>query len=155
MSLDIGEVFLILFAFSFLFFWVPPLVFAEESEEPQGMMDAFIDYTTNMIINNLENSELDDNTKQGTIQITEQGGEGGKKAWDLWTWLHEALVDGILWLTGGHLDKGIALLISFVVGTIILILAAWKIKGHLWKIGLAVFAVVAIIWILPIHTIGI
>ncbi len=71
----------------------------------------------------------------------------------MWLWLHEALIDVILYISGlmgVNFDKGVALLISFVLGTGLIAFIIWRFLKHFWKFALVIVIIIAVVWILPI-----
>lgn len=137
----------LLLLFLFLIF-IP--AYADDSSVLKSPFDSFVDYVINSTIANIGGgNSVQDNR---TTEIIGQTGEGVKKTFDFWLFLHEILVDVILWIAGWFnvsFDKTIALLISFVVGTILLGLGFVHFGKRFWKIALVIIIVILVISILP------
>ncbi len=133
--------------------WLFPLAFAGgEAEAIRTPLESLFDYVTNIITANV--GDVSDPKTNATVDIIETGNEGAKKTLGLWLWLHEALIDVMLWFSsilGVGFDKGVALLLSFILGTIIIAVALWKFAKHFWKFAIVIAIAIAVVWILPIE----
>lgn len=126
-----------------------------DTEAISTPIESFFDYISDTITANL-GDPTNPKTK-ATIDIVETGNEGGKRILGLWLWLHEALIDMMLYISGllgVGFNKGVALLISFALGTGIIAFALWKFFKHFWKFALVIGVVIAIVWILPLENLA-
>lgn len=83
--------------------------------------------------------------------LTDSGVEAGKTSVDLWFKFHEFVVDGVFAGSPIPFDRGIVVLISFVVTTIVVTLLIWTFAKRTWKIALALIAFIAIVLVAGIQ----
>lgn len=135
----------------FIFLMLTPVYGESEAEILKTPFEKFIDYAIDSITMNFAgtNSTQD----QDTAKILDDTGEGIKKTFDMWVWLHEHLVNLILYFAGWFgvsFDKTIALLISFFIGTLLLGLGFYHFGKRFWKIAVVILIAIIIIALLPI-----
>jgi len=71
----------------------------------------------------------------------------GKTAFDLWFSFHKFIVDLIFAGSPVPFDKGIIILVSFVIGTILVFKLFWAFFKKIWKIVLVIIGIISVILI--------
>ncbi len=131
-------------------------VFAQEVEDAQidaqsGIED-FFDEIGDFAEANTNSSEwFDDDKKDQINELTHSGVHTGKTAFNLWFAFHEFVVDAIFASSPVPFDKGIIILVSFVLGTLLVVALFWSFIKRIWKIVLVLIAIIVVIIILPIE----
>lgn len=101
---------------------------------------------------NTNSSEWFDQAKKDNInEVTQSGVKTGKTAFDLWFSFHQLVVDAIFAGSPIPFDRGIIVLISFVIGTLLVFKLFWAFIKKIWKIVLVLIALIAIVIIAPIE----
>lgn len=133
----------------------PASAFAQEEEvqiEVKGSIDSFFDGIGDFAQANINTSEWFDQSKKDQInEVTESGVNTGKTAFDLWFSFHQFIVDAIFAGSPLPFDRGIIVLVSFVIGTILVFKLFWSFIKRIWKIVLVLIAIIAIVLIAPIE----
>jgi len=139
----------------FLLLIFMPQVFAQETETELGvqqsiddMFDAIEDFgeaQTN------SSTWFDQDKKDELNRVGESATNTGKTAFQLWWDFHHFIVDLIFAGSPVEFDKGIIVLVSFVIGTLIVVKLFWTFFKKIWKIVLAIVAIIAVILILGIQ----
>lgn len=133
----------------------PASAFAQEEEvqiEVKGSIDDFFDGVGDFAQANINTSEWFDQSKKDQInEVTESGVNTGKTAFDLWFSFHQFIVDAIFAGSPLPFDRGIIVLVSFVIGTILVFKLFWSFIKRIWKIVLVLIAIIAIVLIAPIE----
>ena len=133
----------------------PASAFAQEEEvqiEVKGTIDGFFDGIGDFAQANINTSEWFDQSKKDQInEVTESGVNTGKTAFDLWFSFHQFIVDAIFGGSPLPFDRGIIVLVSFVIGTILVFKLFWSFFKRIWKIVLVLIAIIAIVLIAPIE----
>ena len=133
----------------------PASAFAQEEEvqiEVKGTIDGFFDGIGDFAQANINTSEWFDQSKKDQInEVTESGVNTGKTAFDLWFSFHQFIVDAIFAGSPLPFDRGIIVLVSFVIGTILVFKLFWSFIKRIWKIVLVLIAIIAIVLIAPIE----
>lgn len=83
--------------------------------------------------------------------VTNAGVETGKTSVDLWLNFHELIVDAVFAGSPVPFDKGIIVLISFVLTTIVVVLMVWSFFKRTWKIALILIGFIAIVLVAGIQ----
>jgi len=135
----------------FLLLIFMPQVFAQETETVLGiddsvdeMFDAIEDFgeaQTNA------STWFDQKKKDELNSLGESATNTGKIAFDLWWNFHQLIVDLVFAGSPVEFDKGIIVLISFVIGTLLVVKLFWAFFKKIWKIVLAIVAIIAVILI--------
>lgn len=135
----------------FLLLIFMPQVFAQETETVLGiddsvddMFDAIQDFgqaQTNV------STWFDQKKKDEINSLGESATNTGKIAFDLWWNFHQLIVDLVFAGSPVEFDKGIIVLISFVIGTLLVVKLFWAFFKKIWKIVLAIVAIIAVILI--------
>ncbi len=133
----------------------PTSAFAQEEEvqiEVKGTIDNFFDSIGDFAQANINTSTWFDPSKKDQInEVTESGVQTGKTAFDLWFSFHQFIVDAIFAGSPLPFDRGIIVLVSFVIGTILVFKLFWSFIKRIWKIVLVLIAIIAIVLIAPIE----
>ncbi len=139
--------------FFLLFF--PVSAFAQEEEvqiEVKGTIDEFFESIGDMAEANINTTTWFDQDKKDQVnEVTESAVTTGKTAFDLWWSFHRLIVDAIFAGSPIPFDRGIIVLVSFVVGTILVFMLFWSFIKKIWKIALVIIAIIAIVLIAPIE----
>ena len=94
---------------------------------------------------------FDEDKKQEIVELTDTGIHTGKTSVELWFGFHEFVVDGVFAGSPIPFDRGIVVLISFVVTTIVVTFLVWSFFKKTWKIALALMGFIAIILVAGIQ----
>lgn len=94
---------------------------------------------------------FDDEKKEQINEVNEHGVNTGKTAIELWWSFHEFVVNAIFAGSPIPFDKGIAIVIGFVLSSILVFFLLKDFIKKTWKIGAVLIAVIAIILILGIE----
>jgi len=132
----------------------PVSAFAEEEVqvEVKGTIDDFFDSIGDMAEANINTTTwFEQNKKDQVNEVTESAVNTGKTAFDLWFSFHQLIVDAIFAGSPIPFDRGIIVLVSFVVGTVLVFLLFWNFIKRIWKIALVIIAIIAIVLIAPIE----
>lgn len=139
-------------------FFIPILLFSTPvfaQEEPteteieiKGSIDQFFDWIREFGQAQTNASNwFDDEKKDEINRVGESAVETGKTAFDLWFSFHKFIVDLIFAGSPVPFDKGIIILVSFVIGTILVFKIFWAFFKKIWKIVLVIIAIIAVILI--------
>lgn len=135
----------------FLLLIFMPQVFAQETETVLGIDDSVDD-----IFDAIEDfgeaqtnatTWFDQEKKDELNKLGESATNTGKTAFELWWNFHHLIVDLVFAGSPVPFDKGIIVLISFVIGTLIVVKLFWTFFKRIWKIVLAIVAIIAVILI--------
>lgn len=132
----------------------PISAFAEEEVqvEVKGTIDDFFDSIGDMAEASINTTTFFDQDKKEQVnEVTESAVATGKTAFDLWFSFHQLIVDAIFAGSPIPFDRGIIVLVSFVVGTVLVFLLFWNFIKRIWKIALVIVAIIAIVLIAPIE----
>lgn len=139
----------------FLLLLFPASVFGQEEDpniDAKTGIEDFFDSIGDFAEANTNSSDYFDQDKKDQInQVTHSGVHTGKTAFNLWFSFHEFIVDAIFAGSPVPFDRGIIIIVSFVVGTILVTLLFWTFIKKVWKIVLVLIALIAIVVILPIE----
>jgi hypothetical protein len=94
---------------------------------------------------------IDQAKKDQIMDLTDSGVETGKTSVSLWFGFHEFVVDAVFAGSPIPFDKGIVVLISFVVTTIVVTLLVWTFFKKTWKIALALIGFIAVVLVAGIQ----
>jgi len=94
----------------------------------------------------LPQEKIDEINKVNEIAI-----ETGKTSVDLWWNFHELIVNSVFAGSPVPFDRGIIVLISLVITTIVVTKLFWEFFKKTWKIALALIVFITIIWIAGIE----
>lgn len=94
---------------------------------------------------------FDEEKKQQIRDVTDAGVESGQNAFHFWYSFHEFIINAIFAGSPIPFGIGIAVVVSFVLSSIIVSLILWAFIKKVWKIILAIIAVIAIIMIAGIE----
>lgn len=94
----------------------------------------------------LSQEKIDEINKVNDIAI-----ETGKTSVELWWNFHELIVNSVFAGSPVPFDRGIIVLISLVITTIIVTRLFWEFFKKTWKIALALIVFITIIWIAGIE----
>ena len=94
----------------------------------------------------LEPQKIDEINKVNDIAI-----ETGKTSIDLWWNFHELIVNSVFAGSPVPFDRGIIVLISLVITSIVVAKLFWEFFKKTWKIALALIVFITIIWIAGIE----
>ena len=134
----------------FLLIFTQP-IFAQETEAELGIqesIDDFFDSIQDFGSAQTNSSTWFDQEKKDELNaIGESATNTGKTAFELWWNFHRFIVD--LVFAGSPVDfgKGIIILVSFVIGTLLVVKLFWAFFKKIWKIVLAIVAIIAVILI--------
>ena len=84
-------------------------------------------------------------------EVNEIAIETGKTAVDLWWDFHKLIVNSVFAGSPVPFDRGIIVLISLVITTIVVTKLFWEFFKKTWKIALALIVFITIIWIAGIE----
>jgi len=134
----------------FLLIFTQP-IFAQETETELGvqqsiddMFDAIEDFGS---AQTNASTWFDQDKKDELNRVGESATNTGKTAFQLWWDFHHFIVDLVFAGSPVEFDKGIIVLISFVIGTLIVVKLFWTFFKKIWKIVLAIVAIIAVILI--------
>lgn len=139
--------------FLFLFLVTVP-AFAQENNTQQndtqidvrGSIVGFFDSIRDFAQAQTNSSTWFDPEKKDEInKVTDSGVKTGVTAFELWFSFHEFIVDAIFAGSPVPFDRGIIVLVSFVIGTILVFKIFWSFFKRIWKIVLAIFVIIGII----------
>jgi hypothetical protein len=94
----------------------------------------------------LDPQKIDEINKVNEIAI-----ETGKTSIDLWWNFHELIVNSVFAGSPVPFDRGIIVLISLVITSIVVAKLFWEFFKKTWKIALALIVFITIIWIAGIE----
>lgn len=126
----------------------------EDGNHVKSWLETFIQSAITAFKSMINESELEPDTQEQTNNFLDSSGEVGIMISSLWVSMHETIIEGVSILGGNSIDKGWALLISMVLGTILIIFVLWKFIKHAWRIIVAVLVVIAIIWMIPVQNLS-
>lgn len=116
-------------------------IIKEPIEKVFDTIDDFAQAQTN-------SSEWFDQDKKDEInKVTKSGTNAGKTAFELWCDFHHFIVDAVFAGSPVPFDKGIIVLVSFVLGTILIAKLFLSFFKKIWKIVIAILGVIAVIMI--------
>jgi hypothetical protein len=128
-----------------------PQVFAQETETELGVqssIDDMFDAIEDFGEAQTNSSEWFDQEKKDELnRVGESATNTGKTAFQLWWDFHHFIVDLVFAGSPVDFDKGIIVLVSFVIGTLIVVKLFWTFFKRIWKIVLAIIAIIAVILI--------
>jgi len=134
----------------FLLIFTQP-VFAQENQTDIGIQEGiseFFDSIEDFGSAQTNSSEWFDQEKKDEInQVGASAVETAKTSFDLWWTFHEFIVDLVFAGSPVDFDKGIIILVSFVIGTLLVVKLFWAFFKKIWKIVLAIVAIIAVILI--------
>lgn len=136
----------------FILLIIPIPAFAQEFEEGECIIKEPIDQVFDSIEDfaqaQTNGSDWFDQEKKDQInKVTDSGTNTGKVAFELWCNFHQFMVDGIFAGSPVPFDKGIIVLVSMVVGTVLVFKLFWEFFKKIWKITLIMVAIIAIVLI--------
>jgi len=138
-----------IFMIPILLFTVP--VFAQEGEteteiQIQTGIDEFFDWIQDFGQAQTNSSTWFDQDKKDEINsVGDSAVTTGKIAFDLWFSFHKFIVDLVFAGSPVPFDKGIIILVSFVIGTILVFKIFWAFFKKIWKIVVIIIAIIAVI----------
>ncbi len=134
----------------FLLIFTQP-IFAQETEGELGIaqsIDDFFDAIQDFGSAQTNSSTWFDQEKKDELNaIGESATNTGKTAFQLWWDFHHFIVDLVFAGSPVDFDKGIVILVSFVIGTLLVVKLFWAFFKKIWKIVLAIVAIIAVILI--------
>ena len=135
--------------FLFLLIFVPNTAFAQEEYSGECIIKEPIDKVFDQIDDFAEaqtnSSDWFDTDKKDEInKVTDSGVSSGKSAFELWCNFHHFIVDAVFAGSPVPFDRGIIVLVSFVLGTILVFKLFWEFFKRIWKIVLAIVAIIAV-----------
>jgi hypothetical protein len=134
----------------FLLIFTQP-IFAQETETEIGIQDSIDD-----VFDEIEDfgsaqtnsSEWFDQQKKDEINnVGDSAISTAKSSFQLWWDFHHFIVDLVFAGSPVAFDKGIIVLVSFVIGTLLVVKLFWAFFKKIWKIVLAIVAIIAVIMI--------
>ncbi len=135
----------------FLILFLPIQTFAQENETEigiQGSIDEFFDWIQDFGSAQTNSTTWFDQEKKDELNaIGESATNTGKTAFQLWWDFHHLIVDLVFAGSPVDFDKGIIILVSFVIGTLLVVKLFWAFFKKIWKIVLAIVAIIAVILI--------
>ncbi len=158
---------LLLLPFIFILFFNPAYaqVLPDEIEELGEALDP--DSTTDLGIKDFIGGVFDQISSFGEAQTNSSGLppqkideinkvnniaiETGKTSVDLWWHFHELIVNSVFAGSPVPFDRGIIVLISLVITSIVVAKLFWEFFKKTWKIALALIVFITIIWIAGIE----
>lgn len=145
--------FCILIIVLFLIGFLSPAYAQEETSvslvtEPIG---EFFEWFGNFTKANIQQSDLPEQKKDEIMNTADAGVGVAEKTINLWTGFHELIINAIFAGSPIEFDKGIAVMISFVVSTALVMMLLWKFVKHAWKWILAIVGFIAFILVLGIE----
>jgi len=128
-----------------------PAFASEESQFITEPITEFFDWIGNQSKANIEAGDLPDTKKEQLKDATDSSVNFGVQGANLFTAIHQFIVDWIFFGSPIEFDRGIAILISFVVGVGILMKLGWKMIKHVWKWVIGILIFIGIILVLGIQ----
>lgn len=133
----------------FLLFLIPIPAFAQDASSTECIIKEPIDKVFDTIDDFAEaqtnSSDWFDQEKKDEInRVTDSGTASGKSAFELWCNFHHFIVDAVFAGSPVPFDRGIIVLVSFVLGTILVFKLFWEFFKKIWKIVLAIVAIIAV-----------
>lgn len=131
-------------------------MFAQEEPEIQlevkSGIDDFFQAIGDFAEANTNSSDWFSQAKKDNVnEVTQSGVKTGQTAFDLWFSFHQLVVDAIFAGSPVPFDRGIIVLVSFVVGTLLVFKLFWAFIKKIWKVALVIIALIAIVMIAPIE----
>ncbi len=134
----------------FLLIFTQP-IFAQETETEigiQGSIDDVFDEIEDFGEAQTNASDWFDQQKKDEINnVGDSAIETAKTSFQLWWDFHHFIVDLVFAGSPVAFDKGIIVLVSFVIGTLLVVKLFWAFFKKIWKIVLAIVAIIAVILI--------
>ena len=135
----------------FVILFLPIQAFAQETETELGVqqsIDDMFDAIEDFGEAQTNSSDWFDQEKKDELnRVGESATNTGKTAFQLWWDFHHFIVDLVFAGSPVDFDKGIIVLVSFVIGTLIVVKLFWVFFKKIWKIVLAIVAIIAVILI--------
>jgi len=143
-----------LFIFPFLVLLFNPAFAQEEDSESaiRSTIEGIFNTTGDFAEAQINSSTWFDQQKKDDLNIaTEAGVSTGKTALNLYLDFHNFIVNLIFAGSPVEFDRGIIVLVSFVVGAVLVFFLFWAFIKKIWKVALVLVAIVVIIWIAGIQ----
>ena len=122
-----------------------------EAEQVANPIKAFFDWIGSFVSANMDASDLPQEKIDQIKDTSDAGVTVAERTIDLWLGFHELIINAIFAGSPIEFDKGIAIMISFVVGSALVLMLLWKFVKHAWKWILVSLGFIAFILILGIE----